>query len=287
MSRGMLVRNVRRVARGAVDRLRTRVGAAPTPLTSVTHPGPYPAFCRRAARDETVFASFKREPTYVKVLEHVTCDEGSRYLRRLLEQSPELESALPAFRENDRLGSPLTCDYGTYGAFSPTTLRYAKVLSDLVTCFGPLDGMRIVEIGGGYGGQCFVTSLVGKPAMYTLVDLDSVLDLQEVYLRRLGVRGVRFVPWYRVSRRDTYDLVISNYAFSECTRETQEMYVDRVLRSSARGYVTYNWAAPDWTGTPYSREELVAAVPASRFESPTPQLIPTEELWLWGTDRND
>ena len=60
------------------------------------------------------------------------------------------------FRENDRLGSPLTCDYDACGRFSPTTLRYAKVYSDLMRLFRDLDGQRIIEIGGGYGGQCFV-----------------------------------------------------------------------------------------------------------------------------------
>ena len=177
MTTGMVVRDFRRVGRGVKERLRTRVGGEPAPLTSATHPSPYPAFCRRAARDDATFAQFKREPAYVKVLEHLTCDQGERYLSRLLVQSPELEPLLPLFQSNDRLGGPRTCDYGRWGMFSPTTLRYAKVLSDLLTLFGPLDGLRIVEIGGGYGGQCLVTSLAAKPKSYTLVDLDAVLDL--------------------------------------------------------------------------------------------------------------
>jgi putative sugar O-methyltransferase len=248
----------------------------------MTHPSAYPAFCRRAARDAAAFAAFKREPAYAKVVEHLTCDEGARYLERLLEQSPELEPTLPLLRANDRLGSPLTCDYEAAGTFSPTTLRYAKVLSDLLTLFGTLDGMHVVEIGGGYGGQCLVLSLVAKPASYTLIDLDPVLDLQETYLRRAGVRGARFVSPDRVHKHGTYDLVISNYAFSECARPTQEQYMEWVLQRSTRGYVTYNWWAPEWAGVPYDRDELLAAVPGSRFVDPVPQLIPTEELWLWG-----
>ena len=284
MTPGMVIRDARRFVRGVVGRIEIGIGRPPAPLTSVTHPSAYPAFCRRAARDAATFAQFKRDPVYAKVLEHLTCEEGERYLQRLLEQSPELGSSLSLFRCNDRLGAPRTCDYGHRGTVSPTTLRYAKVLSDLLTLFGPLDGLRIVEIGGGYGGQCLVTSLVAKPESYTLIDLDSVLDLQESYLRKLGVRGVRFVSSDRVAKRDTYDLVISNYAFSECTRPMQEVYVTRVLQRSARGYVTYNWTSPDWAGEPYRRNELLAAVPGSSFVAPVPQLIPSEELWVWGGD---
>lgn len=276
----MARRDLRRLVRGV--RARFEPGFGRRPMTSVTHPSPYPGFCRQAARDDATFASFKQEPVYVRVLEHLTCDEGGLYLRRLLEQTPALTSSLPRLRENDRLGAPQTCDYGEYGRFSATTLRYAKVLSDLTALFGSLDGLRIVEIGGGYGGQCFVTSLVAEPESYTLIDLDSVLDLQEVYLRRLGVQGVRFVSSERVPRHESWDLVLSNYAFSECTRATQETYVTRVLTRSLRGYVTYNWTAPDWAGAPYDRAELLAAVPGSHFAPPVPQLIPEEELWLWG-----
>jgi hypothetical protein len=282
MTWGMLRRDARRLVRSTRGRIEARLGRQPRPFTSMTHPSAYPTFCRRAARDEAVFATFKREPAYAKVVEHLTCDEGALYLERLLEQSPELESALPLLRANDRLGGPQVCEYAA-GAFSPTTLRYAKVLSDLLTLFGTLDGLRIVEIGGGYGGQCLVTSLLAKPASYTLIDLDSVLDLQETYLRKVGVRGAHFVSPDRLPRHATYDLAISNYAFSECARPTQEEYMERVLQHSARGYVTYNWWAPEWAGTPYGRDELLAAVPGSRFVPPVPQLIPSEELWYWGS----
>ena len=36
------------------------------------------------------------------------------------------------------------------------------------------------------------------------------------------------------------DLVISNYAFSECNYETQDIYIDKILSKSKRGYITHN-----------------------------------------------
>ena len=38
------------------------------------------------------------------------------------------------------------------------------------------------------------------------------------------------------------DLVISNYAFSECNYETQDVYIDKILSKAKRGYLTHNTA---------------------------------------------
>jgi hypothetical protein len=248
--------------------------------TSVTDHVDYTSFCALAAANAAAFASFKREPVYREVLEHVTCAQGAAYLERVLEQSPELVPLFDRFRENDRLGSPHTCAYGEHGRFSPTTLRYVKVLSDLLLLFGPLDGLRIVEVGGGYGGQCFVIRSAAEPASYTLVDLDESRALQETYLARLGVHGVRFLP---PGERDGggSDLVISNYAFSELRRDVQERYLEQVLRPSARGYVTCNWVSPP-DFRPYSRAELLAAIPGSRFLHEVPLTAADNAVLVWG-----
>jgi putative sugar O-methyltransferase len=213
------------------------------------------------------------------VVENLSCEHGRRYLEHALRQTPELERLLDAFRVNDRLGSPVTCEYGDRGRFAPATLRYVKVLSDLLTLFGSLDGMRILEIGGGYGGQCFVVSVAAAPASYTLVDLEPVLELQRAYLRELDVAGVLFVPAGGLDGEVEYDLVVSNYAFSECVRRVQRSYVARALARSRRGYVTCNWLRPRLTLTP---EELLAAVPGSRFVPDEPVVVPGTAILVWG-----
>jgi hypothetical protein len=38
----------------------------------------------------------------------------------------------------------------------------------------------------------------------------------------------------------TFDLVLSNWALSECTTEVQDRYIEHVLRRSRHGYITYN-----------------------------------------------
>jgi putative sugar O-methyltransferase len=224
------------------------------------------------------------------VLEHVTPAQGAEYLDLALRRSPELASLLSRVAGNDSVGAPVRAEYGEHGAFSPTTLRYFKVLADLVSLFGPLDGFEIAEIGGGYGGQAFVCAQAAPGASFTLVDLPETAALQQKYLERLGVANVRAIAADELDSEGTpqrFDLTISNYAFSELTRPTQQMYLDRILRRSQRGYLTLNRHTPHAYRS-FTTPELLAALPGSR-------LLPTAEevfvdrkaqiqILAWGTE---
>jgi len=253
--------------------------------TSVTDEAAYLGICARAATDPAVFARFKREPAYTAVLEHATCEQGAEYLDIALAQTPELADRLHLLRRNDALGSPNVCEYSRHGTFSPTTLRYAKVASDLFQLFGSLDGLRIIEIGAGYGGQAFVLHSLARPASYSIVDLEPCLALQRRYLGELGIDDVELVPPESLSNAGDYDVVISNYAFSECVREVQVTYIERIISRSARGYLTCNWFAPE-SFRALSPEELLAAVPGSHFLPEEPLTAPLNRIWVWG-DRDD
>jgi hypothetical protein len=274
MAINLLLAPVRR----ALDRRRGR--------TSVTDDGAYTRLCDRAASDPVVFASFKRHPDYTPVLEHVNPDEGAEYLRLALEQSPPFAALLERFRDNDRLGNPHVADYGEHGSFSPTTLRYVKVMSDLVTLFGPLDGFRIIEIGCGYGGQCFTVHVASQPESYVLVDLDPCLRLQKVYLTELGVQNISCLSPEQLPNDGAYDLIISNYAFSECTGDVQREYLARVLRQSQRGYLTCNWISPHHFHS-LAADDLLAAMPGSSFLPEVPSTAPENRIWVWGVNDTD
>ncbi len=258
--------------RTVIDRVNRR--------TSVTDERAYTDVCEHAARDPAMFASFRRHPAYVRTLEHVTRDQGSEYLQIALEQVPAFVPVLDRFRENDRLGGPKTYEYGEHGQFAPTTLRYVKVLSDLVTHFGSLDGLRIIEIGAGYGGQCAVTNVPFRPSSYALVDLEPCLALQKTYLSQLGIASVHFLSANTLPTDGTYDLVVSNYAFSECVREVQEDYLARVLRRASRGYLTCNWISPRGFRS-LSPNELLKAIPGSRFLPEIPKTAEGNRIWVW------
>ena len=208
---------------------------------SVSEGTNYPAFCQQAAMDDEIFAHFKRHPSYQGILEHVGYGLGYQYLKCVLKNDPKSVSLFALFRENDSLGDPITYEYGYFGRFSPTTLRYMKVASDLKRLFGDLSQMDIVEIGGGYGGQCKILADFTSFKSYTLIDLPEAIALTRKYLALLGVKNVHFITNANLSQVQSYDLVISNYAFSEIDRFEQQGYLDRVIQLTPNGYMTMNF----------------------------------------------
>lgn len=182
--------------------------------------------CAKAARDTAAFATFKRDPSYVHVLEHTSRDLGLGYLANLYARDPELLAGprLDRMRLNDVYGAELM-DFdgerevraargvedddaeGGLGPISPSTLRYIHALSLLRKHFpakmlgssgsgGTTTGKKegsggeshICEVGGGYGGLAHVT-LSGAPEAvkkYTTFDLPEPAALANRYLRALG-----------------------------------------------------------------------------------------------------
>ena len=118
-----------------------------------------------------------------------------------------------------------------------------KVSGDLLKYFGDLDFKTIVEIGGGYGGQCKILNELTNFKEYIIVDLLEATLLQKRYLNRLNVKNVEYLSNKNFSLgNDLFcDLLISNYAFSEISRDEQFIYIRKLINNSRRGYMTCNF----------------------------------------------
>lgn len=200
----------------------------------------YCKVCDLAAKDDQFFKTFKRNNYYRAVLEHVEKEQGSLYYNELNENSV-IKNNIQKASVNDRLGDPIIFDY-EFGTFSPTTLRYAKVLEDISHLI-ELNGSRIAEIGAGYGGQYLVLRQFYKPESYSFFDLDPVLSLIKKYVDKTAQNDIalEYISANTQHKFEKiYDLVISNYAISECDIEAQEHYISNILLKSKRGYITYN-----------------------------------------------
>lgn len=236
--------------------------------------------CQNAVVDESAFMNFKSNPDYTWVLEHVSAQQGKEYLDALSPLNSRLISMLDIFATNDNIGNPAKANYKFGGrtiSISPTTLRYVKVLNDLIIIFGNLTDMDIVEIGSGYGGQCKVINDFCGFKSYTLIDLPEPLSLAGKYLDRNGVKNVRFyAPNNAVEAR--YDLCISNYAFTEIDRSYQVFYHENVINKSDRGYITCNFVGrPDG----YSEKELLNMRDNSWRLEEKPLTSPTNFIYVW------
>ena len=218
--------------------------------------------CKKAVGDDDFFEKFKDDPMYRVVLEHLDPGQGSYYLECIRRINPRLIIQLEKFSVNDTVGKPrdicpVKFNDGGQVLITPSTIRYIKVLADLLSEFGSLDGMKIVEIGGGYGGQAVVISQECSFDSYHLIDLEDPVSLAKKYLNHFKIENIgTYTP---DSLPDTdFDIVVSNYAFSEIAKSTQDLYIDKVLSRCARGYITWNNEKPDdqFGETPYDYEPL-------------------------------
>ncbi len=215
----------------------------------------YPRICQLAADSDDFFSSFKRNPSYREILEHTSFEQGKDYLNIVKRDNPNLLNKIENFKQNDLLGNPEKYFYEGIGEISPSTLRYIKVLSDLIKLFGDLADLDIVEIGGGYGGQCLIMSKVVDFNSYKIVDLPSAANLINKYLSKLSISRANAYSIDSLEDSESYDLIISNYAFSELNREIQNLYLNKIIKKSTHGYLICNMIN---NFDSFSRRELIS-----------------------------
>lgn len=210
-------------------------------IRSASDNGRYVHIVDLAVRSDRIFKNFRRHPEYRAILEHTEPVFARRCIELIRKQTPQILIRVGDFAINDAYGGAELVDFGNVGKFSPSTLRYVKVLSDLINQFGPLDGKEIAEIGIGYGGQCLVIDTGSKFKKYTMFDLRVVLKLAKKYHDHFLFNTV--LEYSTINEFPTdrkFDIVISNYAFSELPAKLQRKYLDKVISRSKHGYLTMN-----------------------------------------------
>jgi putative sugar O-methyltransferase len=250
--------------------------------TSISDNNTYPNFCEKASQDEELFKNFRTNKFYNEILEHVTKEEGEKYLNIVKNKNINLFKKIEKYKNNDKIGSPLVFKYDV-GELSPTTIRYIKVLSDLIENFGDLDGMDIVEIGCGYGGQSKIIMDTFNIKSYTLIDLEPVLKLTKKYLESfdLDLSKIKFKTLSNLDNDVSYDLFISNYAYTECDKKIQLDYFDKVLSKSSKGYLTANFINSYFNLDYLSKNEILEKIPNSFTIEEEPKTHPNNIIIIW------
>lgn len=213
----------------------------------------YDKFCSKAAEDDELFKTFKQNPVYKQILEHVTREQGQKYF-------PFIHTKLLNIID-DNIGSPVKEKY-SFGTYSPTTLRYLSIATDIYDIFGfsALADKSVVEIGAGYGGQFLILDKIFNFDFYSFVDLPGASKLIKKYISnfKYNTLNISFgIP-------SSIDFVISNYAFSELSRDIQEIYLKSIILPSKMGYMILN------TEQGYSYQELLDIIPNSTIEKNKP-----------------
>jgi hypothetical protein len=231
----------------------------------------YEERCEAFVRDDELFANFKRDPDYTKILEGNEVDVGIAALWGINKWGKIITNRvmadLPRFKENESVGNPRTLRFQDFGEIAPSTLRYINSCVDIWSLVENKKMKRIIEIGGGYGGLCktFDVYFNGFDS-YTIIDLPWASKLTEKYLSKFNLGGrttcVSITELDKVNTEDI-DLLIADSSLAECNLETQLMYVDRLVRHASHVYMIYNTVH---TPSGFSRFVRVVESMTSRFD---------------------
>ena len=125
--------------------------------------------------------------------------------------------------------------------FNPTTLRYINVALDIKQKFPTSNFNNIIEIGAGYGGQSLILDKFFEIKKYNFIDLPEVNLLIEKFINSHNVNfKSEFATLDSLQNNNSFDLVISNYAFSELPKKIQQVAINKIIQKSQRGYMIVN-----------------------------------------------
>jgi hypothetical protein len=199
----------------------------------------YRKVCQKAAEDPYYLDNFRSIPEFRIAFEISHGEMFAEYINC----SERLLGKIEAFRKMERIGNPVVASYPNIGSFSATTLRYI-CLADQLLKMTPLPKNPVIaEIGAGFGGQCYVLAQLHPFSKYYFFDLPEVESLIAKMMEVLQIENTCCIPMEEELPEEKIDLVISNYAFSECDREIQMEYFKRILLKADRGFIVFNQIA--------------------------------------------
>jgi hypothetical protein len=246
----------------------------------------YTTFVASAIVSEKRLKNFRKNYRYRLILEHVDFILGFEYLRRLT------PTTLDFYRENSslvnlsKIGSPRTFYYPKLGWVSPTIIRYLYVNQNIKELFGDSGVQKVAEIGIGFGGQFAVTARSLNAAEFSTYDLPVVLELAEKTLEKAELISSSFTKKsIDPVEPEIYDLVISNYAFSELPEAVQRDYIVKMLGASRCGYITMNSGRTNISGRSTGKMsllEITDLLPPCEILEEDPKTGPDNYIIVWG-----
>lgn len=224
---------------------------------------PHENVCEKAINNDDFFNSFKRDSEFKYMFEHTTINYGHEYLKMIFEQYDKYVLLLDweKLKENDSIGNAEITSFielkhyitlNNYD-FSPSTMYYIYRGLDIINkLLEDKKEINILEIGGGYGGQCkLLIDMCGmlgiKINNYGIIDKKLPSKLQIKYLNHFNYSNIHYyacedIVDYNIFKE--YNIVISIYALSEFNLITQNFYVDNILTYLPNYYILCNFFMP-------------------------------------------
>ena len=109
------------------------------------------------------------------------------------------------------------------------------------------------------------------PRSYTLIDTPEAIKLTERYLKEFAI--------YPKAQFEHYDLFISNYAFTEIPRSYQDLYIEKFVNKSDRGYITCNFY--QYPGDMLTFNDILKLKDNFKIMEEIPKTAPDNFIYLW------
>ena len=203
----------------------------------------YPQYCKIASEDNKVFKNFRNSSTYTSVLEHVSFELSKQYYQALKNLNYSDEYIYSICKILDQPGNPNKIKVSSsIGELTGSSLRYLYTGLDIKNKLNLNKVTNVVEIGAGYGGQSVILDKILQIENYFYIDLIEVNQLIDKFVGNFDVNfNYTFKTLQDSFKFDAeFDLVISNYAFSELPRNLQNLALDKVINNSKNGYMIIN-----------------------------------------------
>ena len=190
------------------------------------------------------YSNFRKIDSLCTQVSGANYNRAKGELDYILENNPSIiTNNLDKILECDSFGSPTvhrfwsrTLTIKCSDSISPPLYDLTKLAEN----FGSLpSNLNVLEVGCGFGIETKIFhDLVGYKS-YTHVDLPDMLKLQSVYLSHFNIPNVKYInPSEDMkSVKDEYDLFLSNFAFTEISKDIQKFYFDSLITKCRMGIV--------------------------------------------------
>ena len=216
------------------------------PLSSwdvvANHPQQLVEDCRNAACNDDAFSRFKSGPRICNLTGGQTRRLAVPFWQYATYHWPDCFSHRRFFQRIDSIGGlherqSVANDF----SISPNLAKDIATLATTLRCFPSLEGLRIAEIGGGFGQLASIIMQTQQPKAYTIFDVLGVSELQQRYTREVGIGKVDSACQYPLSEIPL-DLIIVNYEYAPIPEYSRSQLLRYLLAKIPRGFITWGQA---------------------------------------------
>jgi len=215
----------------------------------------YLDFIKNIKKENIQTEGFKSNSNYQSILEHVSKDDGEKYLYLIEKEFDNLNfSNIKEYLNlNDAYGLPILFEYKNKNEeifhCSSTSLRYTYHALIILQNYKNSKRKTIVEVGCGYGGLFLALWYFSKLLNieiehYYFIDLEPVGKLISFYLdlhkTNISIKySICSAALYGSDIEDTNLFLISNYCFTEIESIHRNNYIKNLIPKCKSGFIIW------------------------------------------------